>query len=88
MSAAREVICDGCGADITYTGNSVDYRLVLASQSKTPWYAGEGLEAGVVTDMWIENPLPEAKHFCSLRCLASWLETALPATPPRSSSES
>ncbi len=67
------VLCDGCGADITDTGNSVDYRLVLRSESKMPWYVRQGLDSGMVTDMHIPDPLPSNKHFCGLRCLHRWV---------------
>lgn len=69
MSATTQILCDACGEDLTYTGNSMDYNLLLASQSKAH-YPG----SYVVTDMAIPNPMPKAKHFCDLRCLKAWLD--------------
>ena len=61
----HETTCDGCGKDLTITCNYVDYRIVLFSQSIPSW-------DGVVTDFNIENPLPQNKHFCGMRCLLGW----------------
>ena len=68
----KKINCDGCGSDLTYTGNSVDYRLVLDCESKTPWFVGEGLEFGTVTDMLIYPPVSRPHHFCRMECLDSW----------------
>jgi hypothetical protein len=62
------IICDGCGHDLTYTENSVDYRLVLASQSMASL-------GGVVTDMMIYPPVERSYHFCRLQCLDAWRST-------------
>lgn len=34
MSEDRKITCDGpdCGADLTWTGNSIDYRIVLGDE--------------------------------------------------------
>ena len=61
------ITCDGCGRDITYTGNSVDYRLILASESKPR--RGDG---SVITDMMIYPDLDRPCHFCGLLCLDKW----------------
>lgn len=61
-----QVICDGCGADLTTRSNSVDYRLVLTSEDKP----GRGF--GAYTDMMIYPPLERAHHFCGLTCLDHW----------------
>lgn len=60
------VTCDGCGADITTRSNSVDYRLVLGSESKP----GHG--AGFYTAMMISPAIDRAFHFCDLGCLDHW----------------
>lgn len=73
MSHSTEVLCDGCGADLTTTGNSEDWRLALVSQAKMPWYIAEGMRSGAVTDLAIAQPIQGDKHFCGLRCLRSWL---------------
>lgn len=67
MSATHNVKCDGCGADITYTGNSVDYRIVLANE-------GVPIRPGIyaVTDMGIYPSLDHSHHFCGLGCLDHW----------------
>lgn len=62
------VTCDGCGFDLTYTHNSVDYRLRLASEAK-PIYP----DAGVVADMFISSSIDCDKHFCRLDCMERWL---------------
>lgn len=62
----EQVTCDGCGADLTTRSNSVDYRLVLASEGKP----GHG--AGFYTDMMIYPPVDRAHHFCDLSCLDHW----------------
>jgi hypothetical protein len=66
MSETTQIItCDGCGNDITTTGNSVDYRLSLRSEPKPSW-------GGAVTDMMIYPSLKSNKHFCGLGCLDKW----------------
>lgn len=61
-----EIICDGCGADLTTRTNCVDYRLVLASESKP------GYGSGVYTSMMIYPPVERTHHFCNLGCLDLW----------------
>lgn len=67
VSETHTIMCDGCGADITYTRNVEDYRLVLGVQSK------EG-EPGrrAFTCLGIQRPLDRTHHFCGLRCLDKW----------------
>lgn len=72
MATTTQVTCDGCGKDITYTGNSVDYRLVLDTQAKTPWYVREGKTGGPVTDWMQYPPISRRHHFCGLNCLDAW----------------
>jgi hypothetical protein len=67
MSMRVSVTCDGCGRDITYTGNSVDYRLVLACEDKP---LAPGLTC--VTDMGIARPIDRTHRFCRLSCLYTW----------------
>ena len=79
MGVTTKYLCDNCGRDLTYTGNSVDYRTVLSYESKAPWYIEKGEMGG--TDMMI-LPYPETKKcFCGKRCLTEWLETGEPARP-------
>lgn len=72
MGKTLEITCDGCGDDIAYTGNCVDYRLVLTSEAKAPWYAREGLEGGAVTAMYISRPISRDHTFCNMVCLDYW----------------
>ena len=73
MTTTTTILCDQCEHDLTYTNNTVDYRLILASQPKTHWYVGEGKETGAVTLMHIQNPMPQSRHFCGLHCLKEWI---------------
>ncbi len=73
MTRTTEIKCDGCAKDITYTGNSVDYRLVLACEGKSAWYEKEGMTGGVMTDMMIYPPIKRSHHFCDLKCLSRWI---------------
>lgn len=66
MGQTVKVTCDGCGHDITTRSNSVDYRLVLAAESKP------GYGSGVYTDMMIYPPVDRAYYFCGLQCLDHW----------------
>ena len=67
MAATHQITCDGCDADLTYTGNCEDYRLVLGNENK-PTFPG----AGAVTAMGIYPPIDRTHHFCDLRCLDYW----------------
>lgn len=62
-----EIKCDGCGHDLTYTGNCVDYRLILASEAKSTYP-----DAGAVTCMGISPSISRAHHFCGVDCLDHW----------------
>lgn len=57
-----EIFCDNCERDITYTGNSVDWRVSLVNERIPP-------NDGCVTDMHIYPILDEDMHFCSHMCL-------------------
>lgn len=70
--AIAPIYCDGCGKDITARVNCEDYRLVLKSESKTPWYHLEGKDSGLVTAMAIEPQIDGERHFCDLECLSLW----------------
>lgn len=69
---SRQVICDACGEDLTYTGNCEDYYLVVTSASKQPWYLRDGLRGGAVTSMAIRPPVEQERDFCGLACLDLW----------------
>jgi hypothetical protein len=79
MGKIVKVTCDGCGADITTRSNSVDYRLVLKSESKP------GYGSGSYTDMLIDPPVDRDYYFCGLRCLDLWRDSKTSkgiTTPP------
>lgn len=61
-----QVLCDGCQRDITETGNSVDYRLLLIAD-RLP------ISGNTVTDMMIYPPIKRDHHFCGLDCLKDWI---------------
>lgn len=66
MGKTVKVTCDGCGGDLTTRSNSVDYRLVLGSESKP------GYGASAYTDMMIYPPVDRTYYFCELGCLDQW----------------
>lgn len=61
-----KITCDGCGKDLTTTGNSVDYRLALVNEAIPSG-------GGAVTDMMVYPPIERNVHFCGMRCLKAWL---------------
>lgn len=63
-----KVTCDACGKDLTYTGNCVDYRLLVTSESLGSG-RGEDGRSYAVTAMMIYPPVDRSYHFCNLRCL-------------------
>lgn len=63
----RQILCDNCKADLTYTGNSVDYSIRVINRSIPP--KGE-----YVTDMMIYPSLKHDLDFCGLGCLKKYLE--------------
>lgn len=68
------IICDGCGMDITYTGNSIDYRLKLSIWKPLPWFVGEGKRMGAVTDMMEYPVIDDDRHFCNrIQCVEQWV---------------
>ena len=66
MGKTVKVTCDGCGHDLTTRSNSVDYRLLLAAESKP------GYGTGFYTDMMIYPPVDRTYYFCGLQCLDHW----------------
>lgn len=65
MAESYKVTCDHCRSDLTNTGNCVDYRLVLKSESLPP-------RSNSVTAMMIYPPVERPHHFCGLGCLDKW----------------
>ena len=60
-----KITCDHCGADLTFTGNSIDWRLALTNE-QIPSHGG------IVTDMYIQPALEKNMHFCRLHCLKQY----------------
>lgn len=65
------VTCDGCQRDLTETGNSVDYRLVLAPEAVP-------CSGGFQTMVMRWPPLDRSYHFCRVACLQRWLAEDYP----------
>lgn len=62
-----EITCDGCGKDLTYTGNCVDYRLALYNENIQ--------SRGVAVTAMMKRPrIKRDAHFCGVRCLRLWLD--------------
>jgi hypothetical protein len=57
-----QITCDGCGRDLTTTGNSFDYRLVLRNEVIPN-------RDRIVADINIIAPLPKDVYFCNPDCL-------------------
>ncbi|WP_027578518.1 hypothetical protein [Bradyrhizobium sp. Ai1a-2] len=60
-----EIKCDGCGADITSTGNCFDYRLALVVETRA-------VQGPSVTAMAVSLPLDRDHHYCGINCLDQW----------------
>lgn len=66
MAKTTTVECDGCGADLTYTGNCEDYRLALLNQNIPS-------RGGFVTMLGKYPSIKDGdKYFCGLKCLDQW----------------
>lgn len=79
MTQVTTISCDQCGTDLTHTGNSVDYRIVLANERKA---TKPGL--GCVTDMMLYPPIDGGtKHFCGVVCLGAWVSALMPDAAAR-----
>lgn len=74
MTQITQVACDECGKDLTYKSNSMEWRIVLGSEDKAPWYLKEGRDGGMMTAMYEPAPFPRKKHFCDERCLVAWVK--------------
>lgn len=61
-----DISCDGCGRDLTTTGNMVDYRLLLTSENIAP-------SGPTATAMMVYPAIMQPAHFCGLHCLRGWL---------------
>jgi hypothetical protein len=65
----EKIVCDACGADITWTGNSIDWRLALKNE-RIPH------PGGVATDMMIYPILRKGDaHVCGIKCLKAFVAT-------------
>jgi len=63
-----KITCDNCERDITYTGNSIDWRIALINE-RVPISP----DLTCVADMMIYPPLKHDCHFCGKECLKSWI---------------
>jgi hypothetical protein len=61
-----EITCDSCKRNISFTGNSIDYRLALINE-KIP------SRGGAVSDMYMLPLIEDNAHFCGLGCLKKWI---------------
>ena len=66
----RTIVCDQCGADLTYGGRN---RIVLRAEGRAdyPGYAAS-------CDVAYSRLLDRAYHFCDKPCLAVWTASAVP----------
>lgn len=62
-----KITCDGCGRDLSSTGNCEDYRLALVNEQIRS-------RGGVVTAMAKYPAIERDAHFCGLGCLRKWLD--------------
>jgi len=65
---SKEIYCDGCGDNLSASGNSIDYRLSLIVERIAP-------HDGPLTDVMRYPPIKKDCHFCDLRCLRNWLDS-------------
>lgn len=66
MSELRRVVCDFCNRDLTFTGNTTEYRIVLRDEAIPS-------RGGAVTDMLMYPHIDGGpKHFCRWKCLWEW----------------
>lgn len=69
-----KVLCDSCHKDITTSGNSESWRLLLKCEANSG--------SGPVTDFGDEPELDRPYRFCNLLCLHNWLDKIrLPEEP-------
>lgn len=62
-----KIDCDTCKRDITYTGNSIDWRLAIHNEQVPS-------RGGSVTDMMIYPIFDSDYYFCSDRCFRDWVK--------------
>ena len=67
MPKTEKIICDQCGADLTSTGNSVDWRISVRSEQIPP-------RVGTVTYVVITPSLDQDAYFCNAECLVDWVK--------------
>lgn len=67
MGKTTNIICDGCGKDITRTTNCEDYLLCLDNRSMPT-------VGGIVTAMGAYPVLERDYYVCSVRCLVKVVE--------------
>jgi len=72
MVERTEITCDGCGRDLTYTGNCEAYRLALSNERIRS-------RGSIVTSMAAYPAIERTAHFCKLSCLRKWLDEKSPS---------
>lgn len=65
MSTKTAVTCDGCGKDLTYATNCIEYRLHLCDVP-IPF------KSAIVTAMHVEPNITAPADFCGFKCLRKW----------------
>jgi hypothetical protein len=65
MAKVTTVTCDACDADLSETGNCVDYRLALLNQNIPT-------RGGFVTAMGKYPAIEHDCYFCNVGCLDLW----------------
>ena len=63
----RQVLCDGCGKDLSVTDYVPAYRLCLDAE-RIP------VASNKVAAIHVVPPIDRAYHFCGTHCLFVWLE--------------
>ena len=68
MTETRQIHCDRCLEELTYSKGTTEYYLTLA-------YGRRSAERGVSAHhlVLVYPPLDGSKHFCGMACLAQWM---------------
>ncbi len=72
MGKTTTILCDQCEKDITCTGNTYQYRIVLGDESM-PRCPGDGC----VTLMHLPPYFKQTRYFCGAECFWDWCRERL-----------
>lgn len=61
-----KVTCDACERDLSSTGNQVNHRLALRSETLRA-------ETGDLSTLFVPPEINREHHFCDLSCVCRWL---------------